>query len=223
MLANTLAEYFTKGGPIMYPIALVAIIMLAVVAERGIFWFLLGRRRDSAQLESTLGAMENSDFKGAVAQTRQSQDPVVRMIYHGLTHVHGSLQGALQVAAGMEIKRAGRFMVLIDTCITLAPLLGLLGTVTGIMGSFQKMGESSIAGAMTEIQGGIGEALIATAAGLGIAIIGVFFLNIYNEMMEKLKFDLETAATNVEVMVTKAKQEGFDTAAFRRETAAKNS
>jgi len=50
----------------------------------------------------------------------------------------------------------------------------------------------------------------------------VFFLNIYNEMMEKLKFDLETAATNVEVMVTKAKQEGFDTAAFRREIAAKN-
>jgi biopolymer transport protein ExbB len=97
----------------------------------------------------------------------------------------------------------------------------LLGTVTGIMGSFQKMGESSIAGAMTEIQGGIGEALIATAAGLGIAIIGVFFLNIYNEMMEKLKFDLETAATNVEVMVTQAKQDGFDTVAFRREIAAK--
>jgi biopolymer transport protein ExbB len=75
---------------------------------------------------------------------------------------------------------------------------------------------------MTEIQGGIGEALIATAAGLGLAIIGVFFLNIYNEMMEKLKFDLETAATNVEVMVTQAKQEGFDTVAFRREIAAKN-
>ena len=222
MLANTLAEYFTKGGPIMYPIALVAILLFAVIAERGIFWFLLGRRRDMAQLENTLGAMENSDFKAAVAQTQGSNDPVVRMIYYGLTHMHGSLQGALQVAAGMEIKRAGRFMVLIDTCITLAPLLGLLGTVTGIMGSFQKMGESSIAGAMTEIQGGIGEALIATAAGLGLAIIGVFFLNIYNEMMEKLKFDLETAATNVEVMVTQAKQEGFDTAAFRRETAAKN-
>jgi biopolymer transport protein ExbB len=222
MLANTLAEYFTKGGPIMYPIALVAIILFAVVAERGVFWFLLGRRRNMTQLENTLGAMENSDFKAAVVQTQGSNDPVVRMIYQGLTHMHGSLQGALQVAAGMEIKRAGRFMVLIDTCITLAPLLGLLGTVTGIMGSFQKMGESSIAGAMTEIQGGIGEALIATAAGLGLAIIGVFFLNIYNEMMEKLKFDLETAATNVEVMVTQAKQDGFDTVAFRREIAAKN-
>jgi hypothetical protein len=55
---------------------------------------------------------------------------------------------------------------------------------------------------------------------LGIAIFGVFFLNLYNEMMEKLKFDLETAATNVEVMVTKAKQEGFDTMVFRREAAA---
>jgi biopolymer transport protein ExbB len=206
----------------MYPIALVAILLFAVIAERGIFWLLLGRRRNMSELENTLGAMENSDFKAAVAQTQGSNDPVVRMIYHGLTHMHGSLQGALQVAAGMEIKRAGRFMVLIDTCITLAPLLGLLGTVTGIMGSFQKMGESSIAGAMTEIQGGIGEALIATAAGLGLAIIGVFFLNIYNEMMEKLKFDLETAATNVEVMVTQAKQEGFDTVAFRREIAAKN-
>jgi len=222
MLANTLAEYFTKGGPIMYPIALGALIQFAVVAERGVFWILLGRRRDVAQLENTLGAMENGDFKDAVARTRASTDPILRMIFHGLTHVHGSLQGALQVASGQEIKRAGRFMVLIDTCITLAPLLGLLGTVTGIMGSFQKMGESSIAGAMTEIQGGIGEALIATAAGLGLAILGVFFLNLYNEMLERLKFDLETAATNVEVMVTKARQEGFDTAAFRRDLAARN-
>jgi biopolymer transport protein ExbB len=220
MLANIVAEYFKDGGPIMYPIAAVAIIMVAVIVERGIFWLMLSRRRDAAKLEKTLGAMESHDFKSAVAVAKGADDPVVRMIYHGLTHVHGSLQGALQVAAGLEIKRAGRFMVLIDTCITLAPLLGLLGTVTGIMGSFQKMGESSIAGAMNEIQGGIGEALIATAAGLGIAIFGVFFLNLYNEMMEKLKFDLETAATNVEVMVTKAKQEGFDTMVFRREAAA---
>ena len=79
MLANTLAEYFTKGGPIMYPIALVAIILFAVVAERGIFWFLLGRRRDATQLENTLGAMENSDFKAAV-ETELGQRAVARGI-----------------------------------------------------------------------------------------------------------------------------------------------
>ena len=203
MLANTLAEYFTKGGPIMYPIALVAIILFAVVAERGVFWFLLGRRRNMTQLENTLGAMENSDFKAAVVQTQGSNDPVVRMIYHGLTHMHGSLQGALQVAAGMEIKRAGRFMVLIDTCITLAPLLGLLGTVTGIMGSFQKMGESSIAGAMTEIQGGIGEALIATAAGLAVAVLGLFPYNYLNARLEDARREIEVAGNRLELLLVK--------------------
>jgi biopolymer transport protein ExbB len=217
MFANIVAKYFHDGGPIMWPILLVALLMIAVVFERGIFWFLQRRRRDPIVLEKVLAAMENQDFKSAVSVAKGSTDPVVRMIYHGLTHVHGSLQGALQVAAGLEIKRAGRFMVLIDTCITLAPLLGLLGTVTGIMKSFQEVvGELAV----QAVSAGIGEALIATAAGLGIAILGVFFLNLYNELMEKLKFDLETAATNVEVMVTKAKQEGFDTMVFRREAAA---
>ena len=171
MLANTLAEYFTKGGPIMYPIALVAIILFAVVAERGVFWFLLGRRRDMAQLENTLGAMENSDFKAAVVQTQGSNDPVVRMIYHGLTHMHGSLQGALQVAAGMEIKRAGRFMVLIDTCITLAPLLGLLGTVLGMINAFSKIAGASNSGVEPkELAADISFALWTTAAGMAISI-----------------------------------------------------
>jgi biopolymer transport protein ExbB len=137
------------------------------------------------------------------------------MIHQGLTHVHGSLAGALQVAAGMEIKRAGKFMVIIDTCITLAPLFGLLGTVVGIMAAFKKVTGDL---AVEAVSAGIGEALIATAAGLGIAIAGVFFLNLFNEFLAKLQFDLETAATNVEVMVTKAKQEGFDTMSFRRET-----
>jgi biopolymer transport protein ExbB len=70
------------------------------------------------------------------------------------------------------------------------------------------------------VTAGIGEALIATACGLSVAICGVFFFNLFNEFVEKLRFDLETAATNVEVMVTKAKQEGFDTMVFRRSQSA---
>jgi biopolymer transport protein ExbB len=81
----------------------------------------------------------------------------------------------------------------------------LLGTVVGIMGSFKKVtGDLAVEAVST----GIGEALIATAAGLGIAIVGVFFLNLFNEFLARLQFDLETAATNVEVMVTRARQEG---------------
>lgn len=217
MFANAVVEWFVKGGPIMWPILVVAIVMVAVIAERSVFWLLQRRRRDPATLEKVLAAMENMDFRAAVNVSKGSTDPVVRMIYQGLTHVHGSLTGALQVAAGVEIKRAGRFMVLIDTCITLAPLLGLLGTVTGIMKSFKEVvGELAV----QAVSAGIGEALIATAAGLAIAIAGVFFLNFFNELLGKLQFELETAATNVDVMVAKAKQEGFDTMVFRRENAA---
>lgn len=215
MLANAIVELFQDGGPIMWPILVVALVMVAVIAERTVFWFVLGRRRNPAALEKVLAAMDNHDFKAAVTVANGSSDPVVRMIHQGLTHVHGSLAGALQVAAGVEIKRAGKFMVIIDTCITLAPLFGLLGTVVGIMAAFKKVTGDL---AVEAVSAGIGEALIATAAGLGIAIAGVFFLNLFNELLAKLQFDLETAATNVEVMVTKAKQEGFDTMSFRRET-----
>ncbi len=205
MLANTIVEMFEDGGPIMWPILIVALMLVAVVVERSVFWFGLGRRRSPVALEQVLAAMDNHDFVAAVQRAEGSGDPVVRMIHQGLTHVHGSLAGALQVAAGVELRRAGRFMVVIDTCITLAPLFGLLGTVVGIMGSFKKVtGDLAVEAVST----GIGEALIATAAGLGIAIVGVFFLNLFNEFLARLQFDLETAATNVEVMVTRARQEG---------------
>lgn len=218
LLANVAVQFFKDGGPIMYPILVVALVALAVVSERFFWWVRESSKRDADALEKVLAAMENGDFKSALQHSRGSEDPVVRMIFRGLSHVHGSLSGALKVAAGAEIKRAGRFLMLIDTCITVAPLLGLLGTVTGIMGSFKAVGGNELA--VSAVSGGIGEALIATACGLGIAIFCLLPFNYFNERVAKLTFELETAATNVEVMVTRAKQEGFDTMTFRRETAA---
>ncbi len=218
LLANVAVQYFKDGGPIMYPILVVALVAVAVVSERFFWWIRESAKRDSDGLEKVLAAMENGDFKSALQHSRGSEDPVVRMIFRGLSHVHGSLSGALKVAAGAEIKRAGRFLMLIDTCITVAPLLGLLGTVTGIMGSFKAVGGNDLA--VSAVSGGIGEALIATACGLGIAIFCLLPFNYFNERLAKLTFELETAATNVEVMVTRAKQEGFDTMTFRRQTAA---
>jgi biopolymer transport protein ExbB len=124
------------------------------------------------------------------------------MIRHGLGHVghvHSSLLGALQLAAGIELKRAGRFLVVMDTLVTLAPLLGLLGTVTGLMRAFLNIGSAELS--VTAVTGGIGEALIATACGLGIAIFALIPFNYFSARVTQLQFDLETAATNVEVMV----------------------
>ena len=67
MLANAIVELFQDGGPIMWPILVVALVMVAVIAERTVFWFVLGRRRNPAALEKVLAAMDNHDFKAAVA------------------------------------------------------------------------------------------------------------------------------------------------------------
>jgi biopolymer transport protein ExbB len=97
------------------------------------------------------------------------------------------------------LKRAGRFLTVMDTLVTLAPLLGLLGTVTGLMRAFLNIGSAEIS--VVGVTGGIGEALIATACGLAIAIFSLVPFNYFSARVTQLQFDLETAATNVEVLV----------------------
>ncbi len=196
---NFIIDNFRKGGPIMWPILIVSVIGLAVVVER-IFWW-LGRwmRRDPKRIEKVFTAIENGDVAEASRLSRGSRDPVLRMMWNGLNHQHASLQGALQVAAGIEIKRAGRFLVVMDTLVTLAPLLGLLGTITGLMRSFSFLGNEELA--VQAVTGGIAEALIATACGLGIAIFELVPFNFFTSRVSNLEFELQTAATNLEVML----------------------
>lgn len=146
--------------------------------------------------------MDAGDMNSALKACADSPDAVLRVVHAGLTHRHASLQGALQAAAGIEIKEAGRFLTAMDTIITLAPLLGLLGTVTGIMHSFTSIGSSELA--VERVTGGIGEALIATAFGLGIAIITLIPFNWFNAKVATLQHDIETAANNVEVFTAGA-------------------
>ena len=87
------------------------------------------------------------------------------MMWNGLNHQHASLQGALQVAAGIEIKRAGRFLVVMDTLVTLAPLLGLLGTIVGLMKAFGSLGNEELA--VVTVTGGIAEAQRRLEVALG--------------------------------------------------------
>ena len=208
---NFLIDNFRKGGPIMWPILIVSIIGLTVVIER-IFWW-TGRwfRRDPKRIEKVFTAIETGDVAEASRLSRGSRDPVLRMMWNGLNHQHASLQGALQVAAGIEIKRAGRFLVVMDTLVTLAPLLGLLGTITGLIKSFSFLGNEELA--VQAVTGGIAEALIATAAGLGIAIFALIPFNFFTSRVSNLEFELQTAATNLEVML------GAQTAAREMEIA----
>ena len=197
---NTIFETFFKGGPVMYPIVVVLVVAVAVVSGAH-------RLVDDPDCSSGLGQIGQSLMplwnKGTLPArstlARDSKDPLVRTVWHGLNHVHSSVEGALQVASGIEIQRAGRFMSVMDTTITLAPLLGLLGTVTGIMGSFNFVGNSDLAPA--KVSGGIAEALIATACGLGIAIFTLIFFNFFNARVARLQFELESTSNNVILML----------------------
>ncbi|MFN0079504.1 MAG: MotA/TolQ/ExbB proton channel family protein [Prosthecobacter sp.] len=210
LLANAVVDLFLKGGPIMYPIALVTLVAVCIFVERVFWWLRFATKRSVKQLDAVYETLEAGNLAQAIAQSAQSSDPVVRMIHHGLHHRHSSMQGALEVAAGQELRDAGRFLSAMDTIVTLAPLLGLLGTVTGIMGSFTSIGSSELA--VEKVTGGIGEALIATAAGLGIAIGTLVPMNYFHSRLAALKFDLEAAANNVLIL---AAQHGFDKVAVK--------
>jgi biopolymer transport protein ExbB len=204
---NFLIDNFQKGGPIMWPILIVSVIAVAVVLERAFWWTGRWMRRDPKRIEKVFTAIETGDVTEASRLSRGSRDPVLRMMWNGLNHQHASLQGALQVAAGIEIKRAGRFLVVMDTLVTLAPLLGLLGTITGLIRSFSFLGNEELA--VQAVTGGIAEALIATACGLGIAIFSLIPFNFFTSRVSNLEFELQTAATNLEVMLeaqTKARE-----------------
>jgi biopolymer transport protein ExbB len=206
---NFVVQYFYKGGWIMFPILLTSIAALAVIVERSLWWMTEARKRDPDKLNKIYAALEKNDLKVASGIARTSEDPVVRVIWHGLNHYHSSMEGALQVAAGIEIERAGRFLVVMDTIVTLAPLLGLLGTVTGLMKAFFKLGNSELSeGAIT---GGIAEALIATACGLTIAVVCLIALNYFSAKVAKFTFQLQTACTNTEILVNSAKAQAKGT------------
>jgi len=208
MLANIVVEFFLKGGPVMYPILICAVVAVAVVGERAFWWMRESNRRDPKKLEDVLAALEASDIEAAIKLSEGVDDPVIRMIYRGLNHVNTSLEGALQLAAGIELERAGRFLTVMDTLVTLAPLLGLLGTVTGLMRAFLNVGSAELS--VVAVTGGIGEALIATACGLGIAIFSLVPFNYFTKRATRLQFELETAATNVEVMLKASKGNGIN-------------
>lgn len=197
-------ELFTHGGPIMWPILIVSFLAVTVVVERSIFLFRESRTRQPDVVEKMLEHVEAGDTATAVSLGQKSPDYVARILVHALTHREHSLANAFMRAANRELTRLQQGLPVLDTCITAAPLLGLLGTVTGMMATFGALGEGEIGASAGAITGGVGEALIATAAGLVIAIIGLFPYNILNARVEAAKHEISDASNALEVIIKKS-------------------
>jgi biopolymer transport protein ExbB len=195
---TSIVHIFHKGGPIMWPLLAVSILALATVLERLVFLARVRARTDRRVLADFLSAVDDGRFAEAIAIGNRSKYYVVHALGYALEHRAKSLAGALLYANAQELKRFTRGVSILDTSITIAPLLGLLGTVTGMMASFSLIGgELSAPGAIT---GGIAEALIATAFGLGIAIVALVPYNFLNSQTEQARHDLEAAGTQLELL-----------------------
>jgi biopolymer transport protein ExbB len=196
---TNLWDIFERGGPIMWPLLVASILALATVIERLFFLLTVRWKRDPSALERFFAAVGKGAIDEAIEIGKSTKFFVVRALSYALAHRETSLANALVYAQAQELKRFQRGIPILDTVITLAPLLGLLGTVTGMMASFSLIGgELSAPGAIT---GGIAEALIATAFGLGIAITALLPFNFLNARMEEARHEMESAATQLELMV----------------------
>ncbi len=196
---TSLIPILRKGGPIMIPLLIASILALGTILDRLFFLLNEKRKRDPKALEKFLKAVSEGDMKTANGIGLKSKFYVLRALSYGLAHSRKSLTGALLYAQEQEMKRFRRGISVLDTVITLAPLLGLLGTVTGMMGSFSLIGGDL--GAPGAITGGIAEALIATAFGLGIAITSLIPFNYLNTKMEDARLEIETAATQLQLLM----------------------
>jgi len=195
-------EIFISGGPVMYPLLLCSMMVLTVVIDRLIFWFRVDLKRNRPLVDEILELSRKGDWEAVRSRTLQNRDYVVRILVTGILHREFSMTKAMESAAADEIRRMRRFMGVLDTMITVAPLLGIFGTVTGIITSFEMLGSTGIEHPQA-VTAGIAQALITTAAGLGIAILSVFPYNYFNSRVDRAAQNIEKYATSLEIVYEK--------------------
>jgi biopolymer transport protein ExbB len=207
-------EIFLKGGPIMWPLLIVSVAALATTIERLVFLIQQHRSRSLVDRRSLQALVAASQYQEAIQLGDRSSDPAVRVVSEGLRGSAGGFETAVSCFAEAELDRYDHWVPVLDTSVTLAPLLGLLGTVTGMMSSFSILGNSQLDSPLA-ITGGIAEALIATAFGLGIAITALIPLNYIRARKDRLARDIEDLASRVEIQINQ-RSTSFATSELKR-------
>ena len=196
-------ELFKHGGPVMWPILLLSFVALTVVVERLLFIVRENGRREPEVVAKMLELVEKGNVDGAIEVGRKSQDSVARILVYSLTNREYSMSNAFIRASSQELGRYEQGMATLDTAITAAPLLGLLGTVTGMMRTFGALGTGDIAAAASKITGGVAEALIATCCGLFIAVCCLLPFNYLNARAGQAKTEVADASHALEILIAK--------------------
>ena len=172
------ATVMRRGGPVMWPIALCSLLVVLVVLRKALQWAFhaFARRIGAAGWARALDALRAGDRAAARGLAAKAVSPYGPILAAALGRDDQPFAEALEAEARAALRGLACGLGVLDTIVTLAPMLGILGTVTGIIASFDLMGSMG-ADDPTGVAGGIAEALITTAAGLVVSIGALIPLN----------------------------------------------
>lgn len=192
-------EIFLKGGVLMWPILLCSIIGLAIVIDR----FLVIRRARinvPSFMVRLRGYIKHKDMNGAVSFCMQEKSPIAHMVRKGLKKFglgHQRVKESIENAGRQEIAKLEKGLPVLATIAGIAPLLGFLGTVTGMIQAFMTIEDLAGAANPSDLAGGIWEALTTTAFGLIVGIPALAFYNYFLTVVKRFVADMETVANDV--------------------------
>lgn len=194
-----LFEIFLKGGFIMWLILATSVVGLAVVIDR---FLVLRKARINvpAFMVRIRGFIKKKDISGAISYCMEEKSPVANIVRKGLKkykYGHDRVKEAIENAGSQEISKLEKGLTILATVAGIAPLLGFLGTVTGMIQAFMTIEDLAGAANPSDLAGGIWEALITTAFGLIIGIPALAFYNYFLSAVKRLVGEMETVANDV--------------------------
>jgi biopolymer transport protein ExbB len=190
-------EILIKGGWMMIPILGCSLLALTVAIERG---FQFRSLRFSRLADRMLRLAEQGKFTDALALAEKRQSPTLRVLASGILHRGQQPEKVMEAAGILEVSKLKRGLPILDTVITLGPLLGLLGTIIGMIDSFGLMAETGL-GNPHAVTGGVAEALICTAAGICVAVITLIPYNYFLSHVEQESERIEQYATQLQAVL----------------------
>lgn len=195
-------EMIQKGGPMMYLIILSSILAFGVVIDR--IYNLYKARIDADKfMDGITAILKRNKIIESIEMCNNTPGPIAHIVKAGILKHDRSkpeIKEAVEEAAQLEIPRLEKHLPILATIAHITPLLGLLGTVTGMIRSFQVIQMKALALAPVnpgDLAGGIWEALLATVAGLAVAIPTYVAYNYLTSQIDNLVYDMERSATDL--------------------------
>jgi len=207
-------NFLKFGGPMTIPLLIASICSLAVIIEKLIF-FARNKNKSFRLIKQIEMLVEEGDIIGALNKLKGKKGPNAKLLSTALSHHSDDperIKEVLQVVGEDEIKKMEKHLPILDVVAMIAPLLGLLGTVLGIIGAFEFLDAATISAANpAEISGNIASALISTALGLIIAIPTAIFYSYFTNKVENMAHEMNLSMLDIMDVVTDRREEDVQT------------